>query len=311
MAQIKPFRFSLAKVSKADNQILSDLLEFLSSSGLQETFPLSIRKSLNQYLPDLRYYLERIETLSYHDFFVSLPNPSSVAVIGLEPFKEKGLIELDPALSFTIIEKLLGGKGDTTFELRPFTETEQGVVEFLLLKLLAEIHKEAGNKPKLHFRLERMVLEPAHLKAKMQDDLPMVCLKVHVALSNKSGFVKIYLPAPWILEGFLKDLPGDAKSHSHKALKKSLRRFDFLPIDMKCGLGEAEVGFSDFEKLEEGDVILFDETHLQHKKEGWRGGVKLFVGEGEAGGLTAIWEGFSGGGLCRITGQLAGGKTYG
>ena len=299
---IKPFHFNLAKISKAQIGIVEGLLEFLPATGLRETLNLAVRKALNKYLPDVRYYVESVTPTAFRDFFAALPHLCTVGVLGMEPFREKGFVEIDPVLSHLAITKLLGGKSEEMTELRSLTETEQGVIEFLLLKLLSQIHKLGGESVRLHFRLEQMVMEPAHLKQVSKDDFPLVCIRVHVAFLNRSGFVKIFLPHPWVMEGFLKDLPGDKKGEAFKEIKKNLKNFDTIPVRLKGVLGEAEVEPGDIQNLEEGDVVLFDETELVKKRDGIRGEVKIVAGDGESGGLTALWEGFADKGRCKITG---------
>lgn len=272
----------------------------MPASGMGESFPLAIRKALHQYFPDIRYYCDRIESTSFHHFFTDLPNPCCVAVMGLKPFREKGFIELDPLLSALMIEKLLGGKGEERADLSPLTETEQGVIEFLLLKLFSEIHKISGEKAKIHFRLEQMIMEPSRLRVFEREKQEMVCLKVHVSLLKAAGFVNIYLPHPWIVEGFLKDLPGDKTAARQKAMKENLKNFDFLPVTVWGCLGEASLSFEDLKTLEEGDVLLFDKTGIKKKGKAFKGEIDLRVGKTTGGSLKAGWEGFAAGGECRL-----------
>lgn len=308
MASIKPFRFQLAQVSKEEEEVVAGLLDYLPSTGLRDSFHLAIRKALQKYLSDVRYFVERIETEKFHNFFVGLPNPCCVAVLGLEPFQEKAFIEIDPMMSFLIIEKLLGGKGEGIEELSPLTETEQGVIEFLLLKLLSEIHKLSGEKSRIHFRLEKMVLEPSQLRDFEKQKPEWVVLKIHVTLLGRSGFINIYLPHPWILEGFLKEMPKDRRLIDHAERKSRLSCYQDFPIDLWGMLGRATVSYLDFKGLEEGDVILFDETGLERKKGEWQGRVTLWTGKGESAGLEADWEGFQENGTLRVTGSVSGGK---
>lgn len=262
--------------------------------------PLAIRKALHQYFSDIRYYCDRIEPTTFHHFFTDLPNPCCVAVVGLKPFREKGFIELDPLLSALMIEKLLGGKGEDRADLSPLTETEQGVIEFLLLKLFSEIHKISGEKAKVHFRLEQMILEPGRLRVYEREKQEMVCLKIHVSLLAHSGFVNIYLPHPWIVEGFLKDLSGDKKSALQKEMKQNLKNFDFLPVTVWGCLGEATLSAAEIQTLEEGDVLLFDKTAIKKKGKDFRGEIDLRVGLTTGGALKAGWEGFQAGGECKL-----------
>ncbi len=279
---------------------MEGLLDFLPATGLRETLNLAIRKALNKYLPDIRYYVERVEPLHFHDFFALLPNICTVGVLGLNPFQEKGFVEIDPVLNQRVIAKLLGGKSEEMTELKMLTETEQGVVEFLILKILSQIHKLSGEEERLHFRLEQMILEPNHLKQFIRKDYPLVCIKIHVAFLKQSGFVKIILPHPWVVEGFLQDLPKE-KSHLLQELKKNLSHFDYIPLELFGSLGDVRIHFDDLKNLEEGDVVLFDATELVRKDAAFRGEVKLVAGQGESGALTALWEGFAEKGRCRIT----------
>lgn len=298
----------LAKVSQRQNEILSGLFEFLPAHGVRETFHLAIRKAFHQHLPDIRYHLERVGFSRFHDFFVDLPNPCCVAVVGMEPFPSKAFVELDPLLSLAVIEKLLGGEAGEGGEagLFPLTETEQGVVEFLILKILSQIHKLCGEQARMHLRLEQMVLEPLCLRRFENQAGELVCLKVRVALLQQSGFVNIWLPSPWVLEGFLKDLPGDRLSAHHQEVKENLKYYDFIPVELWGSGGTASVSRRDLKNLEAGDVILFDRTALAKTGGGWKGSLYLHVGEGNAGGFLADWNGFQEGGRCLLKGCLKG-----
>lgn len=296
----------MAKISQEQNRIVEGLFDFLPATGARDHFQLAIRKALHQYLPDIRYYLERIEFVSPRDLAGNLPPICTVGVLGMEPFSAKAFVEIDPLISSLVIDKLLGGKGESRDELRTLTESEQGVIEFLILKLLSQIHKLCGDQARLHFRLDQMVLEQAQFRHFAKEETPLVVLKVHTALLRHSGFVNIYLPTPWVLEGFLKEIPEDKSSMEHQERRANLKHFAALPLTLWSELGNAVVSNSDLERLEAGDVVLFDETGIVKRSDGWRGEVKLVTGQGEAGGLTALWNGFETGGLCRLTGGIHG-----
>lgn len=311
MAQIRPFHFRLKKISQQQIRLAEGLLDFLPRAGLKEDIQVGIRKTLHHYLSEVGFFLEKIEELSFKDFFANLPSPCCVALLGCEPFTAKGFVAIDPLLSHLVIEKLLGGKGSTFGELRPLTETEQGVIEFLLLKLLAQIHKLSGEKAKLHFRLEKMVLEPSHLKGSGQENEALVCLKFHLSFLNHSGFVNLYLPHPWVLEGFLKGLPDEPSSEEQKGLKERLAVFTDFPCELWASLGEATLPATDLQSLETGDVVLFDRAQLRQAQGDWQGEVRLHVGKGECGGFIAKWEGFKSNQLLQVVKKIKGGKFHG
>lgn len=311
MASIKPFHFRLKKISNQQLRLTEGLLNFLPRSGLKEDLQVGIRKTLHHYLSEVGFFLEKIEEISFKDFFTGLPSPCGVAVLSCEPFAVKGFVAIDPLLSHLMIEKLLGGKGSSFGELRPLTETEQGVIEFLLLKLLAQIHRLSGEKAKLHFRLEKMVLEPSHLKGSGQENEALVCLKFHLSFLNHSGFINLYLPHPWVLEGFLQGLPEAASSEEQKELNARLAAFTDFPCEVWVSLGEATLSATDLQSLETGDVVLFDRAQLRQSGGAWQGEVHLHVGKGEQGGFVARWEGFKSKEPLHLVKKLKGGEFHG
>lgn len=311
MASIKPFHFRLQKISKQQLRLTEGLLSFLPRRGLKEELQVAIRKTLYHYLSEVGFFLEKIEELSFKDFFAGLPSPCCVAVLSCEPFVVKGFVAIDPLLSHLVIEKLLGGKGSSFGELRPLTETEQGVIEFLLLKLLAQIHKLSGEKAKLHFRLEKMVLEPSHLRGSGQENEALVCLKFHLSFLNHSGFVNLYLPHPWVLEGFLKGLPEATSAEEQKELNARLAAFADFPCEVWASLGEISLSFADLKSLETGDVVLLDQARLRQSQGDWQGEVHVRVGKGEQGGFIASWNGFKSNQPLQLVRRLKGGKFHG
>lgn len=292
MTSIKPFRFRLKKISEQEVRLTEGLLNFLPRAGLKEDLQVAIRKTLHHYLADVGFFLERIETIAFKEFFTGLPSPCCVAVLSCEPFTQKGFVTLDPLLAHLVIEKLLGGKGSSFGELRPLTETEQGVVEFLLLKLLSQIHKLSGAKAKLHFRLEKMILEPSHIRGAGGEADPLIGLKFHVSLLQHSGFVNLHLPHPWVLEGFMKGLPQEPSDEERAEFKTRLRYFDDFPCELWGALGETDLQYSELKSLEAGDVVLLDRSQVHSKGGDWEGDIRLHVGSGEQPGMAAHWGGF-------------------
>lgn len=294
--EIVPFQFRLKKISRKHQELVDGLLEFLPAKGVRETFHISIRKALHQYFPDIRYYVEAISPKNFHDLEKDLHYPCCVALLGMEPLSERAFVQIDPLIAHLAIEKLLGGRKDLDVELRELTETEQGIIEFLILKLLAAIDQLCGEKAKLHFRLEGLVMEPGKVHKLQGEKNEMVCVKVHLNLLQRSGFLNLYLPHPWIAEGFLKGLPGEISPSGQAERKEGLAQYGNFPLDLVGTVGEATVSYADTKNLEEGDVILLDRADLKKREKHWAGSVRLGLKESRSPGLKAEWKGFKTGG---------------
>ena len=65
-----------------------------------------------------------------------------IYALGMPPFDDLGAIEINPSVSFSIIDRMLGGSGQAITATRALTEIEQNVVDSLV-KLLLEGLAEA------------------------------------------------------------------------------------------------------------------------------------------------------------------------
>lgn len=289
---ITPFQFKLKKISKKHQELVDGLLEFLPAKGLRESFHLGIRKALHQYFPDIRYYVDQIISGNFQDLEKDLHYPCCVGVLSMEPLKEKAFLQIDPLIAHLAIEKLLGGQKELEVELRELTETEQGIIEFLILKILSSVDKMCGEKGRLHFRLEELLMEPGKIHKLKSENSEMVCVKVHLSLLKRSGFLNLYLPHPWIVEGFLKDLPAESTGEFLFEMKSRIKHFGPFAVDLVGSIGETTVSFGETKHLEAGDVILLDQANVKKRGENWEGEVRLAPRESFSSGLKAEWKGF-------------------
>jgi flagellar motor switch protein FliM len=59
-------------------------------------------------------HVASIDQLTYEEFIRSIPVPTTLAVVNMDPLKGKALLEIDPAITFSIIDRICGGTGDGT-----------------------------------------------------------------------------------------------------------------------------------------------------------------------------------------------------
>src|SRR5580693_6314571 len=105
---------------------------------LHDTFVRNLVSSLSAYLRSyLTVNLVSVEQLSYAEFLDGLPSPTCIVALGLSPYYCNGVLELNPALVFPMLEMLLGGteKGSGNIQ-RDITEIEQKLLDGLFRIIL-------------------------------------------------------------------------------------------------------------------------------------------------------------------------------
>ena len=85
-----------------------------------------------------------VEQLTYEEFIRSIPAPTTLALINMDPLPGSAVLEIDPSITFSIIDRLFGGKGQSKKIQRELTDIEGSVMEGIIVKILANM-REAWN----------------------------------------------------------------------------------------------------------------------------------------------------------------------
>jgi flagellar motor switch protein FliM len=78
-----------------------------------------------------------VDQLTYEEFIRSLPCPTALADINMEPLKGNAIMEIDPAITFSIIDKICGGCGDGTKYQHELTDIETFIMEGIIIRMLS------------------------------------------------------------------------------------------------------------------------------------------------------------------------------
>ncbi len=106
-------------------------------SIIHEPFARQATTALSAQLRSLAHlHVASVDQLTYEEFIRSIPNPTTLAVISMEPLKGAALLELDPAVTFALVDRLFGGKGADGGLRRDLTDFEAAIMEGAITRLL-------------------------------------------------------------------------------------------------------------------------------------------------------------------------------
>jgi len=301
---IKPYRFRLKKVSAREQRLIRAVHEFLPATGLREGFGRGIREAIRRHLGeafDMR--LEAVERMGFGDFLARLPKNPVLAVVGLAPYTKKAIVEIDAPLAMQAIDRLLGGAAESFPEPRELSETEQGILEYLLLEIMAHVYRLCGRDARVHFRFDRFAFG-AHELADLADGGERVAaLSFRAALGRSAGFFRLVLPDPFVEEALLSaESPGEIRAAERAWRQREIMRFGYVRAELRAEAGRATVSAADLSGLEPGDIVLLDERYCEVDGGRPSGRVVLRIGRGMHGGLDADLEIEGGRARCRIAG---------
>ncbi|MDO8834253.1 MAG: hypothetical protein Q7V01_01600, partial [Vicinamibacterales bacterium] len=105
---------------------------------MHDRFARNVSASLSAYLRTVTdMSIVSVEQLTYSEFLMSLPDPTAFYALGMSPLDGVGALELNPAVAFMMIDRILGGSGKGVQLTRALTEIEQNVVDGII-KLILE-----------------------------------------------------------------------------------------------------------------------------------------------------------------------------
>jgi len=280
---VKPFKLdNLKKVSKHEVNLLRALYEYLPATDARDKFHVAVRKSLMKHLgQDIRYYLSSVERKRFNEFKAYLPENPLLLVLGLTPIDKKIIIQCDYNIANIIINKLLGGDVSELPDPKPLTETEQGVVQYLIMQVLSQVYDVTGKEPRVHFRFEKFVLNPDELKGFAKEREDVYILNMDVNVMEQSGFIRLVFADPFLDELLQKTPSAGNTLKERKYFGNQLNKWSFVKTSLWAEAGNSLLSPVEIKDLEPGDVILFDETALSIKGKKTTGKASLHFGSGE------------------------------
>ncbi len=287
MTSTRPYRFEgIPRYTKSELAVSESLGFYLSQSPFREGFAKDLAQKLEVYLksplelaePDFKSFSkEKIEKL--------LPEVGCLIVVGASPTEHKIIVDLDMGLANFTIDRLLGGDGEVGRIKRPLTEIEEGVISFIILKVIDhfQIGWETGSE--LSLSLDRFGSNLEELAPYIGDETGYHALNIRLAVGKKRGSVRVFLPNGIITQTFSSTPQSGANSYEIQEMARNLDAIGDYSVPVRLEATHLDLSADDILDLETGDIILLENHQLSLNHDGVTGGVFLRFGTGKNGGI--------------------------
>lgn len=228
--------------------------------NMHETFARLTTTSLSTSLRILaNVHVASVDQLTYEEFIRSIPTTTTLGVVSMDPLKGQIILEIDPAVTFTIIDRLFGGAGEGTKITRELTDIEYSVMEGIIVKILGNLREAWTQVIDLRPRLSTIEVNPQF--AQIVPPTEMVLL---VTLETKIGEVEgmMNLCIPYLtIEPIVSKLSAQywystvrrgGTSENLTVLKEKLSTIE---IPVIAEIGRLHVTVRDVLNLRLGDII--------------------------------------------------------
>ncbi len=140
--------------------------------------------------------LDGMSSLRFGEYLDSIPLPAMMAVFKVDRWDNYGLLVVDSALIYSIVDVLLGGRRGTAamrIEGRPYTTIERTLVERLVRVVLADLSVAFAPIAEVKFVFERLETNP-RFGAISRLSNAVVLTRLRVDMEDRGGKIELLLP---------------------------------------------------------------------------------------------------------------------
>ncbi|HPX49747.1 MAG: flagellar motor switch protein FliM [Bacteriovoracaceae bacterium] len=204
-----------------------------------------------------------LDTLKFGNFMRSLPVPSSIHIIRVEPLRGNALVVLETKLVFALIDCFFGGRGAGAMKVegREFTPIEQ----HMLFKVVSAAIKdlELSWQPVYELSLEyvRGEMNPQFAGIIPNDDV-LIVVQFDIEMEEMSGNIMIGIPY-MLIEPIRDRLYASFHTEEKTNVDSAwVNRFKHelmgVFVDVSVELGKTTITSRELASLKEGDILVLE-----------------------------------------------------
>ena len=230
-------------------------------SNMHETFARLTSTSLSAQLRSLVHvHVASVDQLTYEEFIRSIPTPTTLAVINMDPLKGNDVLEIDPAITCCMIDRLFGGRGATTGNKnRDLTDIEQEVMETVIVRILANIREAWTQVIDLRPRFAQIETNPQFAQIVPPTEM-VVLVTLETKVGDEEGMMNFCIPY-LVLEPIISKLSSQfwfssvRKSSTTQYLGTIKQQLTAVDMDVVAEIGTINLPIRDVLSLRCGDVV--------------------------------------------------------
>ena len=207
--------------------------------------------------------LDQVSTVRFGDYMNFIPLPAMLIVFKAEEWDNYGMMVVDSALIYSVVDVLLGGRKGTPsirVEGRPYTTIEQKLIERMSMIVFSDLSSAFDPLSPVSFNFDRIETNPRFATI-TQGGNACVLARLRVDMGDRGGRVEIMIPyatlepiRELLLQMFMGEKFGrDSIWETH--LTNELYKTD---IDLRVILGEAIIPLQEMLDWKPGSQVFFN-----------------------------------------------------
>lgn len=270
--QVKAYDF--ARPSKFSKEHLRTLEIIFEHYGrlLYTNLPAYLRKNV-------QVEVMNSEAVAYSEFSNALSNPVLLGIVDFEPLKGNIVIELATNLGYAIIDRMLGGEGESLDKKREFSEIEIILIERIMTICVDLLREPWQNVVAIQPRLTRIETNPQFAQIISPSEM-IAIVTLNLKIGEVEGLMNICLPYICLEEVMDKlntkywfSTMKEKDENTYEEVIETLISKAEIPI--RAILGSSTISVNDFVNIQKGDIIKLN-SQVGEELDVYVGNIKKF-----------------------------------
>ncbi|MBY0222051.1 flagellar motor switch protein FliM [Sporosarcina aquimarina] len=214
----------------------------------------------------LRTYIQinvaSVDQIPFEEFISSIPNMTLINIFDVSPLEGNILMEVNPNVAYSMLERLMGGFGSSSGKVDNMTEIETKILTNLFERSFDSLREAWSGLIEIDPYLAEMEVNPQFLQM-ISPNETVVVISFNIVIGESSGMINMCIPHI-ALEPIIPNLSVSYWMQTNKkepTPEQSIlleRRIKKATLPVVADLGKGEISIEDFLYLQMGDVISLD-----------------------------------------------------
>ncbi|NLC28436.1 MAG: flagellar motor switch protein FliM [Campylobacteraceae bacterium] len=251
---------------KRPNRVSKEQLRAVK--GIHDKMARSLASQISSIMRSIvEIQLHSVDQMTYGEFLMSLPSPTSFNVFSIKPLDGSCVIEINPSIAFPMIDRLLGGNGESYESTRELTDIELNLLDAILRIIMQRLKEGWAPITDMYPNIESKESSPNVVQIVSQNEI-VIMVVMEIIIGNSSGMINLCYPVIY-LEPILSRLANrdimlgetSAKKSRNKELKTLVGRAE---VFTEALLGRTVMNVGELLDLQEGDILRLDRLADDH-----------------------------------------------
>lgn len=204
------------------------------------------------------------DQVPYEEFIRSIPNMTILNLFEVPPLEGRIIMEVNPNIAFSMLDRVLGGKGVTVNKIDSLTEIETRLLNNLFERTLEHLQEAWSGIVDIDPILTDMEVNPQFLQMVSPNET-VVVISLNTTVGETSGMINICIPHV-VLEPIIPKLSAHYWMETNTKEKKpeDLAQLEGMVkeavVPVTAELGTSQISIQEFLSLHTGDVLELDQT---------------------------------------------------